>query len=551
MLHNFLLLQMLFLDETGWSCLSKEISGVKCLALAKYREEVYRYASKQREHITMLPPVAVLLDDEGEIESIHHMSPLFVFPRKYVNTKFAESTLDPANKLPTNLMEKHDLVRRGFIKESPHGIPAPTPFERYVAASTTGNVNSVMVYNFFVKCIIPWLRGLGVSIDDRTIVNWDKHASHTSQELLSRMEQENMPSAFFPGHATNWLQLQDLEQFMRMKGHSGKDIDAWTVFLHRHDQSLALHDFPFVVHHAYTESIKESVTRRGLKKAGLFPFNPDAVLKKMPGGRSLAECKQIIAAQDIRRSPRLAQKQALVSSSSSSSSSLSKPPAAPGGTLRRSPRLAEKWNRTFSEPFSNRSKGTPFPRLKQDPFSMVWSTRVDIDDFAGQKRQRKMMGLVRQRGLRLSAASRSRGKRVGKEGDVFSAKEVQEARDRAVKEKAEKKRYEAGVKARRTARQQRNKQGLENLRRENEKLRRENKKLKKALEVKRQRASVQGKKRPRPRGHGRSRRKKPKVDYSETKSEEEESEEEESEEEESEEEESEEEESEEDGKDKA
>jgi hypothetical protein len=110
-----------------------------------------------------------------------------------------------------------------------------------------------------------------------------------------------------------------------------------------------------------------------------------------------------------------------------------------------------------------------------------------------------------------------------------------------VKEKAEKKRYEAGVKARRIARQQRYKHGLENLRRENEKLRRENKKLKKALEVKRQRASVQGKKRPRLRGHGRSRRKKPKVDYSETKSEEEESEEEESEEEESDE----------DGKDKA
>jgi hypothetical protein len=120
-----------------------------------------------------------------------------------------------------------------------------------VPASTSGNVNSTMVYNFFVKRIIPWLRGLGVSIDDRTIiVNWDKHASHTSQELLDRLELENMFSVFSPGHATNWLQLQDVEEFNQLKSHSGKYIDAWAVYLHRHGQSLALQDFPFVVHHA-------------------------------------------------------------------------------------------------------------------------------------------------------------------------------------------------------------------------------------------------------------------------------------------------------------
>jgi hypothetical protein len=33
-----------------------------------------------------------------------------------VSTKFAQSTLDPDSNLPTNLMEKNDLVRRGFIK---------------------------------------------------------------------------------------------------------------------------------------------------------------------------------------------------------------------------------------------------------------------------------------------------------------------------------------------------------------------------------------------------------------------------------------------------
>jgi hypothetical protein len=220
-------------------------------------------------------------------------------------------------------------------------------------------------------------------------------------EILSLLKSEGLKSAFFPGHATDWLQLQDASngQFSVLK-HSRKDIDAWTVHLLLQGQkSVLMQDLPFILQHAYAESIKENVTRRGLKKIGLFPFNPDAVLKSMPGGRSFADCKWAIAAQDtgpvLRRSPRLAQKPWSVPSSSSSSSTSSI--AAQGSTPRRSPRLAKKqWYRTLSQPFSNRPQGTRGPRLLKDPYSVVFSTRADIDDFAGQQRLRRLRGLVRQ-----------------------------------------------------------------------------------------------------------------------------------------------------------
>jgi hypothetical protein len=286
--------QVLFADETGWSgYYGMGLNGVKCLTQAQYREEVFRQTSSVRDHVTLLPPVVVKLAKGGGV-SAHHLTPLFVFARKYVNTKLASSKLDPGN-----LREDYNAIvvgkygHKAFAK-SPANIPAPTTFDRYVTSSKSGNVNSVIIFNYFKEVVVPELRALGISRDDVVILSWDLHASHASKELLEFLKQENIVGVFFPGHATNWLQLQDVEQFAVLKTSSRKDIDSWNIHLLRKRQTLDVVDFPFVIQHAFNRSKDLNVTIRGLKKCGLLPFDPDFVLHKVPGStKTYAEWKQV------------------------------------------------------------------------------------------------------------------------------------------------------------------------------------------------------------------------------------------------------------------
>lgn len=118
----------------------------------------------------MLDVVLILLDDQGEIESIRHLTPLWVFPRTYVLTKFAESQMDPANQV-AKLNSIKSPRGSGRHLKSPPGLPAPTTFKRYVAASPSGNVNSVIIQNYFQKAILPELRAAGVPRTDTVCIS--------------------------------------------------------------------------------------------------------------------------------------------------------------------------------------------------------------------------------------------------------------------------------------------------------------------------------------------------------------------------------------------
>jgi hypothetical protein len=395
---------------------------MKCLTQDQFRREVRRLTSTIREHVTMFPVVVILLDFDGEIEAIHHVPPLWVFPRKYTSTKSAESALDPANQRP-------DLNRLNFTKstgsrfsKSPPGIPAPKEFRRYVSASESGNVNSVMMLNFWSGVVIPFLRNLGVTSEDTVITNWDRHSSHESQDLLELQQRENVSPAFFPAHATNWLQFHDADRgpFQVLKTEGRKDIDAWTIHLHRRrNPALCLEDFPFVVQRPYRLSIKDEVTKRSLKAIGLIPFNPDEVLSKMPGSNKLyAEYKfDDEDGGDVKNGA-----------------------GDGGGSQSDSQVSADLFFQTASQPQSNRSpKRRPgMPRFRQDPRSVTISGGFDLFDPYAQGQQTEIIALAQQMALQPSSVTKPRGITMGNPGDVFLARDVTIKRDAVTKAREEK-----------------------------------------------------------------------------------------------------------------
>jgi hypothetical protein len=265
--------QILLLDETGWSGFyGTDLKGVACLSQQQFREEVYRATSNVREHVTLLPPVLVILGDNGHVAAIHHLTPLFVYPRKYVSTRMAQSAIDPANLRESNNELTHFSRGAKRFQISPQDLPTPLDFPRYVAASESGNVNSVIVHNFLNKSVFPEVRAHGVSDQETLVLNWDRHSSHDSQALLTDLAKQKTICSFFPGHATNWLQLQDAKngQFQVLKTTSKKDMDKWNTHLRRKGQSLNGR-FP-VRHSARLPGVMQAEGhRRRLAENRIFP----------------------------------------------------------------------------------------------------------------------------------------------------------------------------------------------------------------------------------------------------------------------------------------
>lgn len=71
-----------------------------------------------------------------------------------------------------------------------------------MAASKSGNVNAAIVYDLFRNHLIPWMRKLGVTVDNYVAVNWDRQSSHEGLELFDLLSPENMHPFFFPPENT-------------------------------------------------------------------------------------------------------------------------------------------------------------------------------------------------------------------------------------------------------------------------------------------------------------------------------------------------------------
>lgn len=241
---------------------------MKCLTLETYREECYRLTSAVREHITLLPPLLVSLKPAEDASQKHirpakkisRCPPLWVFVGKYITTKHVSSTLDPANLRPVNAVSSMRASRR-FSSQHPSSLPAPEVQQFYMATSKSGNVNSTIVYNYFKDVVIPFVRQQGITKQHKTLLNWDLHGSHCSQELLELFDAENLVVGHFPGHATHKLQWQDQDEFQVLKTESKKDITAWTIFTEqKKGYKLAIQDFPYVVDRALKVRERENTT---------------------------------------------------------------------------------------------------------------------------------------------------------------------------------------------------------------------------------------------------------------------------------------------------
>jgi len=412
------------------------------------RQDTFRVTSKLRDHVTTLPGVVVAVKKttSGElvVGKIHRAKRLWVYPRKYVNTKLSSSKLDP-----TNYDLEHRATNMAYkLKVSPQGIPAPKAVPRWVTASKSGNVNSQIIYNYFKDEIIPLLKKLGFCKPGKwVLLNWDRHSTHESVALFELLRDNYIRCSFYPGHATDRLQLQDLKEFQVLKTDSTKCIALWTAFLIQRNTQPEIVDFPFILQRAIELSSTQKIVKEGLKMASLFPFTPDKKLSKMAGAKTYKQYKKQFATEDAaaKQSAKirnLKPKDKPDAFADMQSFDDGVPLASESEERGSEPDL---WSQNQSAPerlqTDNHGVRRRLRKRTSDPTKASWSIRPGLNEHGAHLRKNMFEGLALQDSLKPEAVFKkgARGTRIGKPGDLFTDEQVTAARDVLAKEKKKKK----------------------------------------------------------------------------------------------------------------
>lgn len=287
--------------------------------------------------------------------------------------------------------------------------------------------------------------------DKWVLLNWDRHSTHESVALFELLRANYIRVSFFPAHGTDRLQLQDLEEFRVLKTDSSKAIDSWMAFCTQRNLTLEIADFPFVLQRSIDKSQTVKVTKTGLKKTSLFPFDPDSKLKKMNASKSYAQYTKQFAAEAATaaqrakfRNPKAEEKHEIFGDVQPFASvpEVSLPTDSASGSA--SDAEPDSWSQNQSAPGRMQSATNPSPRpirtRGSDPSVVSWNARPGLNDFAAQVRTRQVEGLVFKDALKPKAVNKpgARGKRLGKKNDLFTDEQVTAARDSKAAEKNKK-----------------------------------------------------------------------------------------------------------------
>jgi hypothetical protein len=402
--------QVLSYDESGFHGYTVDMSGIKVYFSAEHRARAFRVTSSARDHVTMLPVIGIDLKTNKCV----WLPPLFVTPTKFVNTNPAASQLDPANQRDV-IHGSIEVLRGDPLRfKAPPGVPDLTPFPRAHAASASGNVNGVIIQNWMKEHLVPILRERGYMKETHKILLMgDQHDSHMGEGLNEYLQSEMIWHRYVPPHGTNYTQALDADDgpLAQLKTFSEKSIAAWSVYLTSRGTTLSMKDFPFVVQHAFKKAMEDEYIRRAFRVCGLEPRNPDIVLKKFKTGESFEELAKLFKPTPVLQPP---------SPSGSPMAAANHP--SPG-----------QFSDTLSDPSSNRSPRRKAGRRRQHPKAITINPRADAFNFDPVSLEDQAAAVLHKAFLADHVIVGGRGKRLGKEGDIFDAEDIaKRAKDKRV-----------------------------------------------------------------------------------------------------------------------
>ncbi|KAJ8953465.1 hypothetical protein NQ318_023584 [Aromia moschata] len=136
---------------------------------------------------------------------------------------------------------------------------------------------------WFFKVLLPHVQSTRQA-GEKTVVIGDNLASHFAPSVIQAAKENNIYMCPFPANATHLMQPLDVAVFAHLKRKWREILERWRKES-RYTGSLPKEQFSPLIAKVWAH-INDSVEKNlksGFRTTGLYPMNPDEVLRKIPG----------------------------------------------------------------------------------------------------------------------------------------------------------------------------------------------------------------------------------------------------------------------------
>ncbi|XP_049764352.1 uncharacterized protein LOC126092673 [Schistocerca cancellata] len=146
--------------------------------------------------------------------------------------------------------------------------------------SKTSWFNEIIFSEWFEGVILPYVKKLPKEVPKAVI---DNLSSHTSINVLQKCREHNIKFILLPPNSTHLCQPLDMAYFHPLKAEWRKVLDEWKL---ENRSPITKDKFPAALKKMLKVTNYNDQTRHnlkaGFKKTGIFPFDPQEVLKLIP-----------------------------------------------------------------------------------------------------------------------------------------------------------------------------------------------------------------------------------------------------------------------------
>lgn len=184
------------------------------------------------------------------------------------------------NVLPVYVVYKGEHLWSTWLE----GGPVKTSYNR----SKSGWFDATLFTDWFEKVFVPVAR----TKTGRVVIIGDNLASHFTERVVELSAQNNISFICLPKNSTHICQPLDIAFFRPLKMAWRKVLENWKVGQGRKAQCLSKDVFPRLLKSVLCDVCSEpsadgtmtcANVSAGFAAAGIWPYNPEKVLKRLPG----------------------------------------------------------------------------------------------------------------------------------------------------------------------------------------------------------------------------------------------------------------------------
>lgn len=157
----------------------------------------------------------------------------------------------------------------------------PDEHEAFFAASESGWSNEDIGFSWLTNIFDRYSKPKARNGRDYRLLFIDGHTSHVNLRFLKWCEKHRIAVALYPSHSTHRLQALDVAIFSPLANYYSTSLDSW-IQQTKGLTSMGKREFFGLFYPAFLKAFTKDNIESGWRKTGLYPFDPEVVLSKLP-----------------------------------------------------------------------------------------------------------------------------------------------------------------------------------------------------------------------------------------------------------------------------